>query len=184
MSGDPSVGGPRLTLPVGPRDHIHGSDDAPVTLLEYGDFECPQCGQAYPIVQRLRRALGPRLRYVFRHFPLTNSHTHAQRAAEAAEWAASHDAATFWRMHDALYQDQAHLGDRHLLARAIALGLDPADLERAWADYRFIPRIKEDFLSGIRSGVDGTPTFFINDVRHEGGWDEETLMRALGHPPR
>jgi protein-disulfide isomerase len=177
MSGESSVSVPTLTLPVGPRDHALGEESAPVTLLEYGDFECPQCGQAFPIVQQIRRAFGARLRYVFRHFPLTNAHPHAQHAAECAEWAAGQGA--FWPMHDALYGDQAHLADPHLLGRARALGLDPAGLERAWAAHTFIPRIKEDFLSGIRSGVDGTPAFFINGARHEGAWDAGGLTVAI-----
>jgi protein-disulfide isomerase len=172
-----SLDGPQLTVPVGERDHVEGDPSAPLTLLEYGDFECPQCGQAYPIVGELRRRFGARLRFAFRHFPLTNVHPHAQRAAETAEWAGGQQA--FWRMHDALYEDQAHLGDAALLARARVLGLGQASLERAWAAYTYVPRIKEDFLGGIRSGVDGTPTFFINGVRHDGPWDLDSLAAAL-----
>src|SRR5689334_15328751 len=108
MSDEESVGGPRLTMPVAEgRDHILGDASAAVTLVEYGDFECPQCGQAYPIVAEVRRALGPRLRYVFRHFPLTNVHPHAQRAAETAEWAASQRPDAFWALHDAFFKDQS-----------------------------------------------------------------------------
>jgi protein-disulfide isomerase len=177
MSTESGVGGPQLTLPVGDRDHVQGDPGAAVTLLEYGDFECPQCGEACPIVHQVRRRFGDRLRFVFRHFPLTNIHPHAQRAAEAAEWAATQGA--FWPMHDSLYADQKHLGDKALLDRARALGLDPVGLEQAWAAYTFIPRIKEDFLSGIRSGVDGTPTFFLNGVRHEDGWKFESLMTTV-----
>jgi protein-disulfide isomerase len=167
----------RLTQPVGPRDHTAGPDTAPVTLLEYGDFECPQCGRAYPIVKQLQTLFGAQLRFVFRHFPLTNSHPHAQRAAEAAEWAAAHGA--FWPMHDALFTHQKALGDDPILALAPPLGLDPASLRGAWAQHSFIPRVKEDFLSGIASGVVGTPAFFINGVRHREPWDLETLGRAL-----
>src|SRR6187397_85410 len=112
-----------LTLPVGPRDHIDGPESAPVTLVEYGDFECPQCASAYPIVGRLRDTFGQQLRFVFRHFPLTNSHPHAQRAAEAAEWAASQGAGAFWPMYNALYSARADLNDRKLVSIAAGLGL-------------------------------------------------------------
>jgi protein-disulfide isomerase len=177
MSSTTEVGGPTLTLPVGSRDHVLGDESAAVTLLEYGDFQCPQCGQAYPIVHQVRAAFAARLRFVFRHFPLTNVHPAAQHAAECAEWAAGHGA--FWPMHDSLYEDQGHLSDAHLLGRVRALKLDPAELERAWAAHTFIPRIKEDFLSGIRSGVDGTPTFFLDGTRHEGPWDADSLAAAI-----
>jgi protein-disulfide isomerase len=168
-----------LKRPVGPRDHRRGSDDAPVTLVEYGDFECPQCARAYPIVKQIEATMGGRLRFVFRHFPLTNSHPRAQRAAETAEWAATRGEETFWRMHDALFDASDKLSDRQLIARAEALGLAHDTLERAWADHTFIPRVKEDFLGGIDSGVSGTPGFFINGVRHEGTWDEVALLRAI-----
>jgi protein-disulfide isomerase len=177
MSTNGGVGGPALTLPVGEHDHIDGDPTAAVTLLEYGDFQCPQCGQAYPIVKEIRARFGPRLRFAFRNFPLTNIHPDAQRAAEAAEWAASHGA--FWPMHDALYEDQRHLSARPILARAQTLGLDPAALQQAWETHALIGRVKEDFLSGIRSGVAGTPTFFINGVLHQGEWTLEGLSRAV-----
>ena len=166
-----------LTLPVGQRDHALGAASAPLVLLEYGDFECPQCAAAHPVVKQIENTFGDRLRFVFRHFPLTNSHPHAQHAAEAAEWAASFG--KFWEMHDALYANNKALSDRHILDRAAALGLPGAKLEQAWAEHTFIPRVKEDFMSGIRSGVTGTPSFFINGVRHEGTWDELTLSHAL-----
>jgi protein-disulfide isomerase len=172
-----AVGSARLTLPVGDRDHVEGNPDAPITLLEYGDFQCPQCGQAYPIVKQLRAAFGPRMRFVFRNFPLTNIHPDAQRAAEAAEWAASLGA--FWRMHDSLYEDRQHLSVRHILDRVRSFGLDPLALEQAWAHHTFIARVKEDFLSGIKSGVSGTPSFFINGVLHEGEWTLEGLTAAV-----
>jgi protein-disulfide isomerase len=166
-----------LTLPVGPRDHALGSESAPLVLVEYGDFECPQCALAHPIVKQIENTFGSRLRFVFRHFPLTNSHPHAQHAAEAAEWAATFG--VFWQMHDALYANGTALADRQILDYAAELGLPTAELERAWAEHSFIPRVKEDFMSGIRSGVTGTPSFFINGVRHEGTWDELSLSHAL-----
>jgi protein-disulfide isomerase len=166
-----------LTLPVGPRDHARGPASAPVTLVEYGDFECPQCAAARPIVARLADTFGERVRFVFRNFPLTNSHPNAQRAAEAAEWAASHGA--FWPMHDALYDAQNSLSNRRMLDIAAGLGLASAELERAWAAHTFIARVKEDFASGLASGVTGTPSFFINGLRHEAGWDELSLSHAI-----
>jgi len=166
-----------LTFPVGPRDHIRGPESAPVTLVEYGDFECPQCAAAYPIVSGVLETFGDRIRFVFRHFPLTNSHPHAQRAAEAAEWAASQGA--FWPMYKALYAAHADLNDRKIVVAAAGLGLPAVELEKAWAAHTFIARVKEDFTSGIKSGVTGTPSFFINGARHAGGWDELALGHAI-----
>jgi protein-disulfide isomerase len=162
---------------IGPRDHSDGPESAALTLVEYGDFECPQCGQAFSIIKRVQAALEGRLRFVFRHFPLTSAHPHAQRAAETAEWAASQGA--FWPMHDRLFENQDALGEQDLLAHAELLGLDPAGLSRAWAAHTFIPRIKEDFLGGIRAGVKGTPGFFVNGVLHEGRWHADDLLAAL-----
>jgi len=166
-----------LTLPVGGRDHARGSEGAPVTLVEYGDFECPQCAAAYPIVGRVVDTFGDRLRFVFRHFPLTNSHPNAQHAAEEAEWASA--LGVFWPMYDALYGAQKNLSDRRMLELAAGLGLAGAELQRAWTAHTFIARVKEDFASGLASGVTGTPSFFINGARHEGGWDELALAHAI-----
>ena len=171
------VSGPQLTVPVGPRDHALGDEHAAVTLVEYGDFECPQCTRAFPIVQQVRVAFGERLRFVYRNFPLTNVHPHAQRAAEAAEWAAGQNA--FWQMHDGLYTNGGRLAESDILALAERLGLSSGSLRQAWTAHTFIARIKEDFHSGLRSGVAGTPTFFINGVRHEHGWDREALSQAI-----
>jgi protein-disulfide isomerase len=182
MTSSADVGGPELTHAVGARDHVAGRADAPLTLVEYGDFECPQCGQAFPIIKDLQRAFGDRLRFVFRHFPLTSSHPHAQHAAEAAEWAAARGA--FWPMHDLLFSEQRDLSERHILELARRLGLDPSSLPEAWAAHTYIARVKEDFLGGIRSGVAGTPTFFINGTGHQGPWDGEGLARALERAER
>jgi protein-disulfide isomerase len=177
-SADADAAAPsRLTLAVGARDHGRGPERAPLTLLEYGDFECPQCRQAYPIVKELERRFGDRLRFVFRHFPLTNVHPSAQPAAEAAEWAAAQG--LFWQMHDAIYEDGERLSKARLLDLGARLPASSASLEQAWRAHSFFPRVKEDFLSGIESGVTGTPGFFINDVRHDGGWDVDSLGRAL-----
>jgi protein-disulfide isomerase len=166
-----------LSLPVGARDHAEGPEDAPVTLVEYGDYECPHCGRAYPIVKRIQDQLGSRLRFVFRNFPLAEIHPHAQHAAEAAEAAGAQG--RFWEMHDALFEHQGALGDRHLAQYAAAIGLDEGRFQRELSDHTHARRVREDFSSGVRSGVNGTPTFFINGVRHDDGWDFETLMTAL-----
>ncbi len=166
-----------LTLPVGARDHIRGPESGLVTLVEYGDFECPQCAAAYPIVTGVLETFGDRIRFVFRHFPLTNSHPHAQHAAEAAEVAAL--GGVFWPMYDALYGERAKLSDRTILQCAAAAGVSSVDVERAWASHDMLGRIKEDFASGIKSGVTGTPSFFINGTRHESGWDELALAHAI-----
>jgi len=166
-----------LTLPVGPRDHAQGSPSAPLVLVEYGDFECPHCGRAYPIVKALRARIGDDLGFVHRNLPLTNVHPHAQRAAETAEWAALHD--RFWPMHDWLYEHQDRLEERHLLGAARELGLDPDGLRRAWDTHALIPRVKEDLKSALDSGVAGTPGFFINGRRHEGAWGVDALAAAL-----
>jgi protein-disulfide isomerase len=169
--------GERLALPVGPRDHARGPADAAVTLLEYGDFECPQCTRAYPIVGALEQRFAGRLRFVFRHFPLTNAHPHAQAAAEAAEWAAAHG--RFWEMYDAIYGGGARLSEDRLLEIAVAVGGAPAALSAAWRGHTFFARVKEDFRSGIASGVTGTPTFFIDGRRHAGSWEGDALARAI-----
>lgn len=178
-----SAGGPvaRLTLPVGPRDHTQGPEEAPVTLVEYGDYQCPYCGAAYPIVREVQRRLGPDLRFVFRNFPIGSSHPHAPLAAEAAEAAA--DRGKFWEMHDMLYEHQSALEEPHLVAYARKIGVDTErfrlDLER----HTFQARVQEDFMSGVRSGVNGTPTFYINGARHDGSYDLPELVRALERAP-
>jgi protein-disulfide isomerase len=167
----------RLTLPVGARDHAQGRADAPVTLVEYGDYECPHCGRAYPIIKEVQRRLGSKLRFVFRNFPLTESHPHAEQAAEAAEGAAIQG--RFWEMHDALYEHQQALDDRHLVGYAAKLGIDPKTFEQELHAHAHKARVREDFTSGVRSGVNGTPTFFINGVRFDDSWDPDTLTNAL-----
>jgi protein-disulfide isomerase len=168
---------PRLTVPVGTDDHARGPQDAPVTLVEYGDFECPQCQRAYPIVRAIEQRFEGRLRFVFRNFPLTNVHPNAQAAAEAAEWAAGHGA--FWSLHDALYERQGPLTRPVMLKLVERLGLDAAALEAAWRDHGFVRRIKAQFKAGLDSGVTGTPTFFLDEIRHDGGWDLDTLAQAI-----
>lgn len=167
----------RLTMPVGARDHAQGRADAPVTLVEYGDYECPHCGRAYPIVKDVQRRLGAKLRFVFRNFPLNESHPHAEHAAEAAEAAAAHG--RFWEMHDLLFERQRALDDAHLLGYAEQIGLDADAFARELRAHTHKARVREDFMSGVRSGVNGTPTFFINGVRFDDSWDPDTLAEAL-----
>jgi protein-disulfide isomerase len=169
---------PRLTLPVADdRDHVQGPADAAVTLLEYGDYECPFCGAAYPIVKQVQETMGERLRFVFRNFPITTAHPHAEQAAEAAEAAAAQG--QFWPMHDLLYENQQHLETDDLIAYASRLGLDVPRFQRELADHVHAARVREDFMSGVRSGVNGTPTFYIDGERYEGSYDAEPLLDAL-----
>lgn len=169
--------GVALVVPVGADDHSQGPANAPVTLLEYGDFECPHCGRAYPIVKAVQRRLGKRLRFVFRNFPLAEIHPHAQHAAEAAESAAAQG--KFWEMHDRLFERQFALEDENLIEYAGDLGLDAIRMARDLAAHTYKPQVRDDFMSGVRSGVNGTPTFFINGLRHDDAWDENTLAAAL-----
>jgi len=168
---------PRLTVDVGPDDHIRGSAAATLTLVEYGDYECPYCGAAYPIVKEVERILGDELRSVFRNFPLGEVHPHAFLAAEAAESADAQG--RFWEMHDRLYENQQRLAKPDLLDHAQTLGLDVARIEAELDEHAYEARIRNDFLSGIRSGVNGTPTFFINGLRHDESYDLETLLSSL-----
>ena len=170
---------------VRPDDHVLGLASAPVTLVEYGDFQCPYCGMAHPIVQALQRELGDSLRFVFRNFPLTEMHEHALHAAEAAESVdAQAGAAAYWTMHDILFERQSewvHSPDEsRFLDYARRAGGDVSVVERELADGTREARVKADFRSGVRSGVNGTPTFFVNGVRFDGNWtDPQELRSAL-----
>jgi protein-disulfide isomerase len=170
--------GAELTLPVSDeRDHIQGPADAPVTLLEYGDYECPYCGAAYPIVKQVQEQMGDRLRFVFRNFPISTSHPHAEQAAEAAEAAAAQG--RFWEMHDHLYEHQRHLEAGDLRTYAEELALDVERFDRELAEHAHAARVRDDFMSGVRSGVNGTPTFYINGNRHDEPYDRDSLLAAL-----
>jgi protein-disulfide isomerase len=146
-------------------------------LVEYGDFECPSCRKAFPMVKDLQRRLGERLRFVFRNFPLTQLHPNAQHAAEAAEAAAAQSA--FWQMHDRLFERQFALEDDNLIEYATDLGLDADRVRDALVAGTYRPRVKDDVLGGIKSGVNGTPTFFINGERYDGAHGTEPLFEAL-----
>ena len=167
----------KLTLPVGERDHIQGPATAAITLVEYGDYQCPYCGQAYPIVKELQEQLGKKLRFFFRNFPLSTMHPYAEHAAEAAETAGADG--KFWEMHDTLYENQEALDDEDLVQYATALGLDPLRFTTDLAKHTKAARVREDFMSGARSGVNGTPTFFINGVRHDDSFELASLLKAM-----
>jgi protein-disulfide isomerase len=166
----------KLASPVTAKDHVQGPATASVTLVEYGDYQCPSCGDAAPIVKKLQKHFGDKLRFVFRNFPL-EMHPYAEHAAETAEFAAAHD--KFWEMHDLLYKHQANLSDPELLKLAIHLGLKANDLSSTLDSGEFAARVKADLKSGEASGLRGTPTFYINGAQHEDSYDYETLVAAI-----
>ncbi|GAA0719457.1 DsbA family protein [Dokdonella soli] len=165
-----------LTPAVGPADHVQGPRDAGIVLVEYGDFECPYCGEAYPELKALQQAMGDALCFVFRHFPLTNAHPHAERAAEFAEAATT--IGRFWEMHDLLYENQEALDDRSLVGYAAQLGFDKALIESTLRG-DFAERVRHDFTGGVRSGVNGTPCLFINGQRYDGPRDADSLIELF-----
>ena len=166
-----------LKIPVNKKDHIKGNPKAPVTLVEYGDFECPYCRQAWINLRILEKEVGDKYKLVYRHFPLTQIHPRAHRAACAAEAAGYQD--KFWEMHDMLFENQDALEDEDLIRYAKKLGIDVdqfiADLESPGTS----SDVMEDFMSGIRSGVNGTPTFFINGRRFDGSFQYDSLLTAI-----
>jgi protein-disulfide isomerase len=166
-----------LVVPVSSTDHVQGAEDAPVTLVEYGDYQCPYCGAAHGVVKAVQQRLKTKLRFVFRNFPLTQAHPMAELAAEAAEAAGAQG--RFWEMHDALFENQRRLGQELIESLVERLGLDAARFESDLEQRTFQSRVKHDFMGGVRSGVNGTPGFFINGVRFDESWDEEPLTAAL-----
>jgi protein-disulfide isomerase len=167
-----------LTEPVTERDHSLGSSSAPITIVEYGDYECPDCFNALPVIKQVRQELGDRLRFVFRHFPQSSIHPHASVAAEAAEAAA--DQGKFWEMHAALFRHQRELAELDLSHLALTLGLEIYRFESARSNDRHRQRIADDHASGVRSGVTGTPTLFINGRRYKGPIEARALIAAVG----
>ncbi|HZU14142.1 MAG TPA: DsbA family protein [Chloroflexota bacterium] len=166
-----------LAVPVSPNDHTEGPATAPVTLLEYGDYECPYCGQANQVVQAVQQQVGDGLRYAFRNFPLTQIHPYAYGAALAAEAAGAQG--KFWEMHNLLYAHQNALGMQNLMRYADQLGLDMDKFRRAMHTDEFAGKIRADIESGLESGVQGTPTFFINGRMYEGPTSPQGLIRAI-----
>jgi protein-disulfide isomerase len=171
------TGPTQLKLPDQARDHIQGPIDAPIALLEYGDYECPFCGEVQPIVTEIQRQLGDDLCFAFRHFPLTNVHSHAEHAAEAAEAAGKQQ--SFWPMHETLFANQHALDDESLAEYAAALGLDEERLIEEVISGAYAGRVRQDFKMGVRAGVNGTPCFFINGRRYDGARGLEPLLAAL-----
>jgi protein-disulfide isomerase len=167
----------QLKPPVGANDHVQGPAKGSVTLVEYGDYECPYCGEAYPIVKALQERLADKLRFVFRNFPLAQAHPHAEHAAEAAEAAGAQG--KFWEMHDMLYENQDALEDEDLVRHARALHLDVPRFVKDMEEHRYADRVREGFRSGVRSGVNGTPSFFVNGARHDGPFDLGSLLGAI-----
>ncbi len=167
---------PKLSVPVGKQDHIQGSDSAACTLVEYGDYQCPSCREAFAHVHRVQKHFGDKLRFVFRNFPL-EQHEFAEPAAETAEFAASQG--KFWEMHDALYREQPKLSDAFLGELAARLALDTKALETALEQGTFAGRVETDLESGEKSGVEGTPTFYVNGQQHSGAYDAASLIEAI-----
>ncbi|MGH3733913.1 MAG: DsbA family protein [Acidimicrobiales bacterium] len=170
-----------LTIPVGPNDHVRGADNAVLTVVEYGDYQCPYCGQAYPIVARLAKKFESTMRLVFRNLPLADVHPHAEAAAEMAEAVAMQD--KFWPMHNMLYENQRSLGDEDLRTYAKDVGADVKRAEEAILSGAPRARVETDLEGAIRSGANGTPAFFVNGVRYDESWFydpfEEYLQSVL-----
>jgi protein-disulfide isomerase len=176
-----------LKPPVSEHDHRAGDPNARVTLVEYGDYQCPHCAAAEPVVRALQKSFGSELSFVFRNFPLQEIHPAAEAAAELAEAAAAQG--KFWEAHHAIFAwSRKHgpesLGRDAFLAIAASAQLDAEAVRDAIDEHRYLERIRADFTSGVRSGVNGTPTFFIDGRRHDGPFDEDTLSRALAAPVR
>jgi protein-disulfide isomerase len=167
----------RLVTPVDDNDHIRGKAGASVTLVEYGDYQCPYCGMAYPAVEEVLRQRAGTVRLAYRHFPLTNVHPYAEMAAEVAEAAGARS--RFWEMHDWLFTNQQLIEPGSLLRAGADLGLDVEAIRREVVEHRYADKIRRDFVGGVRSGVNGTPGFFINDLRHDGGYSTGELLAAV-----
>lgn len=167
----------KLHTSVSGQDHIQGSEQASITLLEYGDYQCPFCGLAYPVVKRLQRHFGKDLRFSFRNFPLIQSHEHALLAAVAAE--AAGNQGRFWEMHDMLYEHQDRLGSQDLTRYATNLQLNLRKFDEDIKSEALLNRVRADYLSGEMSGVEGTPTFFINDVKYVGAPQFDEMKRFI-----
>ena len=166
-----------LTPPVNENDHILGSLQAKIELVEYGDFQCPHCGRAYPIVKRVHETLGDRLRFVFRNFPLAKIHPQARLASVAAEAAGLQN--RFWEMHALLFENQRHLNQQAIIGYATSANLNVDEFARHLSDETLAKKVDASFMSGLRSGVNATPTFFINGERYTGSWEGDNLEKFL-----
>lgn len=166
-----------LIQPVSDADHAEGSAGATVTLVEYGDYECSYCRAAYPVIKKIQKKMSKQLRFVFRNFPLTNIHPYAEISAEAAEAAGAQG--KFWQMHDGLYENQETLSKEMIFALAQKIGLDMKMFTKDMESRTFKDKIRKDFMGGVKSGVNGTPTLFINGERFDQNFDGELLLEAL-----
>lgn len=180
----PAAGAPArdgiLSAPVGPDDHFQGPGDAPVMLVEYGDYECPHCGRAHAVLEAVLAELGDEVRFVFRHFPHAEVHPNAASAAEAAESVAAHGGnGAFWDLHDMLFENQDALEETDLLGYAEAAGVDPVAVADDMSSGAMRARVRADVASGVRSGVDGTPAFFVNGRRFDGNWSDPAAFAAV-----
>jgi len=167
----------KLQPRVNKTDHLHGNLDAPIELVEYGDYQCPHCGRAYPIVKSIQRKLGNKLKFIFRNFPLAEMHPDATRAAVAAEIAASQG--KFWEMHDIIFEHQEDLDEESLISYAAELELDMQKFNSGFQKPEFMEKVENDFESGVRSGVNGTPSFFINGEKYNDSWEENQFLKHL-----
>ena len=167
----------KLTPPINKNDHVHGHPDALVTLVEYGDYQCPHCGAAFPIIKQIQKAFAKNLRFAFRHFPLSNVHEYAFPAAIAAEAAGRQG--KFWEMHDMIYEGQSMLSKNALLEFAKEVGLNIPTFKLDLLDQTLVKKVESDFESGMRSGVNGTPSFFINGEKYNGLYDYASLAWAV-----
>lgn len=166
-----------LTRSISAADHTWGNPDALITLVEYGDFQCPHCGRAFPIVKRIKEEMNEQVKVVFRHFPISKIHPQAKPAAVAAEAAALQS--EFWKMHDMIFENQRRLNNNSLLEYATALGLDMNRFTNDINDADLLIKVEHDFMSGLRSGVNATPSFFINGMRYKEIWEGDNLVNHL-----
>lgn len=177
MADSPTTNPDSELLPITDADHVRGDERAAVTLVEFGDYECPGCGEAYLVIERIESELGDAVRFVFRHFPYSRLHPHAELAAQAAEAAGAQR--RFWEMHDVLFENQEALEFDDLVRYAEQLSLDLDRFRDDLKSEKYLERVRSDFRSGVQNGVFGTPTIFLNGVRHNEGTDYETLTAAI-----
>ena len=167
----------KLTMQPNNEDHIQGKEKSHITLVEYGDFQCPYCGKAYPIVKEIQKIKGDVLRFVFRNFPLSEIHSYALHAAYAAEAAGKQQ--KFWEMYDILFENQENLKDSDLRLYSEKLSLDMDQFTKDMNSDEVAKKVQTDIIGGIKSGVNGTPTFFINSIRFDGSSDLDSLLEAI-----
>jgi protein-disulfide isomerase len=163
-----------LLLPIQPDDHVQGPPGARLTLVEYGDYQCPPCGALFLVIQQIHEELADDVRIVYRHYPLSGSHPYAQLAAESAEAACAQG--KFWEMHDLLFLHQDRIAEKSIEEFAAQLSLDMDRFRKDLKDHAFEERVREDFRRGVANGVYGTPGLFVNGVRHDGALDAQSIL--------